>query len=366
MSVEIIREDFMDAFTEKCKNKTVDILAFLWSTSLKTEKFIEVEKKMNSLELDLTAQHMDNLKRNLSGFNLEVDKIERDGNCFFRAVASQLNRHLREYKEHIEGHCASLGLGISEAFDTRRLRELFVKEVSDNIEEHRDWMTTGVNGLEKVYKFSQDGFFANEVGDLCARATAKVLKIPIVIVTALPSTPTVPFLPQEFLTTTPIYIAYDHSRPGYYDATKEFDENDCDKQAKETRCTCGKNKKNKYFLCLNHSCTRSCRCYNCKNTCNSNEIVKVKMSVKRGCRCGVGQKNKGDGEPNASHKSCRDSLRKSKCPCVAGGIGCTEVYRCFNCGNIVQARADPGKSPKRKKRNRATVSPYKRKKDQSS
>ena len=162
---------------------------------------------------------MDNLIRNLSGFNLEVDKIERDGNCFFRAVASQLNRHLREYREHIEEHCTSLGLGINEAFDTRRLRELFVKEVSDIIEEYRDWMTTGVNGLEEVYKFSQDGFFANEVGDLCARATAKLLKIPIVIITALPSTPTVPFLPHEFLTTTPIYIAYDHSGPGHY-ATK--------------------------------------------------------------------------------------------------------------------------------------------------
>ena len=90
--------------------------------------------------------------------------------------------------------------------------------------------------------------------------------------------------------------------------------------------------------------------------------MKVKKSLKRGCRCEVGPKSKGDGEPNASHKSCQDSLRKSKCPCVAGGIGCTEVCRCFNCGNIVQARADPGKSPKRKKRNRATVSPYKRKK----
>ena len=33
-------------------------------------------------------------------------------------------------------------------------------------------MTTGVNGLEDVYKFSQDGFFVNEVGDLYARATA--------------------------------------------------------------------------------------------------------------------------------------------------------------------------------------------------
>ena len=37
---------------------------------------------MNSLELDLTAQHMDNLIGNLSGFILKVDKIERDGNFF--------------------------------------------------------------------------------------------------------------------------------------------------------------------------------------------------------------------------------------------------------------------------------------------
>ena len=109
---------------------------------------------MNPLKLDLTTQHMDNLIRNLSGFNVEVDKIERDGNYFFRAVASQdsqLNRHLREYREDIEEHCTSLGLGNNEAFDTRRLRELFVKEVSNNIEEYKDWMTTDVNGLVNLF-----------------------------------------------------------------------------------------------------------------------------------------------------------------------------------------------------------------------
>ena len=95
-----------------------------------------------------------------------------------------------------------------------------MREASDNIEEYKDWMTTGVNELEEVYKFSQDGFFANEVDDLCARATAKLLKIPIVIITTLPSTPMVPFLSHEFLTTTPIYIACDYSGSGYYDATK--------------------------------------------------------------------------------------------------------------------------------------------------
>ena len=50
-------QDFIDTFTERCKKKTVDILTFLWSTSLKTEKFIEVEIKMNSLELDNCSTH---------------------------------------------------------------------------------------------------------------------------------------------------------------------------------------------------------------------------------------------------------------------------------------------------------------------
>ena len=97
-----------------------------------------------------------------------------------------------------------------------------------------------------------------------------------------------------------------------------------------------------------HSCTRLCRCYNCKNTSTSNKVVMIEKSVKRGCRCGVGRKRKAAGDPQASHKSCQDGLRKSKCPCVAGGIGCTDVCRCFNCGNIVQALADSVKTPKRK------------------
>ena len=65
---------------------------------------------MNSSKLDLTAQYMDNLMRNLSGFNLEVEKIAKKGSCFFRAVTSRLSKHLRGYREHIEEHCTSLGL----------------------------------------------------------------------------------------------------------------------------------------------------------------------------------------------------------------------------------------------------------------
>ena len=60
------------------------------------------------------------------------------------------------------------------------------------------------------------------------------------------------------------------------------------------------------------------------------------------------KKSKGARELNASHKSCQDGLRKYKCSCVAGGIGCTEACRCFNCGNFFKLELTRGKTPKTK------------------
>lgn len=90
---------------------------------------------------------------------------------------------LRLYKEQIQHHCSLLGLGKDEASDTKLLRQLFVKEVTENIRDYKDWIASAEDELEQVAKFKQDGFFASEVGDLCARATAKRLRIPVVIVT---------------------------------------------------------------------------------------------------------------------------------------------------------------------------------------
>lgn len=45
--------------------------------------------------MDLTSQHAENLYRNLSGFNLELDKVVRDGNCFFKSVARQISAYLK-------------------------------------------------------------------------------------------------------------------------------------------------------------------------------------------------------------------------------------------------------------------------------
>jgi len=57
--------------------------------------------------------------------------------------------------------------------------------------------------------------------EICAKAVSTVLRIPIILITAIAGVPTIPFVPHNgFASTDPIYMAYNHSGPGHYDATK--------------------------------------------------------------------------------------------------------------------------------------------------
>ena len=77
---------------------------------------------LNSIELSLTTRHEDNMTRYLSGHDLKVDPIKKDGNCFFRATARQLQKHLVQGLELLSRqHISSLGLGINEERDTENL-----------------------------------------------------------------------------------------------------------------------------------------------------------------------------------------------------------------------------------------------------
>lgn len=213
--------DFIHSWKAQCNNKTVDLIDLLWSINLSALDLCEHEPKLNTTELDLTAQHKDDLIRNLSGFNLQLDAVQKDGNCFFRATARQLNKLLQssDLPSDQRQHISSLELGINEESDTRNLRLLFVREVNQNIDEYREWMSSPSFGSD-IERFQTDGHFASEIGDICAKACANLLRIPIVLITALPTVASIPFLPKYFTGSTPLYLAYDHSGPGHYDATK--------------------------------------------------------------------------------------------------------------------------------------------------
>ena len=208
-------QEFFNILTDKCKNKALDMIASLWLQNVTLEALIKEESELNVVGTDMAAQHRDNLMRNISGFDLEVDEIAKDGNCFFRATVRQLHKHLQNIKDQIQTHIERLSLGKSEQDDCKKLRNLFVQELKENFEEYREWMSgNSLTMLSEIEMFARDGYFASEVGDICARATAKLLQTPIVVV------PAIPFIPDELVTNEPIYIAYDHSGPGHYHATQ--------------------------------------------------------------------------------------------------------------------------------------------------
>ena len=151
-------QDFLTSFNTQCKTKTVDMIALLWSTTVKTSSFIEDETRLNTIDMDLTSQHAENLHRNLSGFNLELDKVRRDGNCFLKSVARQIPTYLKGDNRRTEEHFRSLGIGECEEENTAQLRKLFVNEVTENISDYENWMTAGSNNLETVAKFKESGF----------------------------------------------------------------------------------------------------------------------------------------------------------------------------------------------------------------
>ena len=161
--------------------------------------------------------HSETLKINLSGFNLRIQPTVGDGNCFFRSTIVQLHK-IMETCQEISSFAYSIGLGLSVEEDTKLLRQLLVKEITTNLNTYKGWITmeTFKDDLEN---FKQSGYFANNIGDLCAKVCSNVLRVSIVVVTALADVPCLPFIPlQHMIGSSTIYLAYTHYGPGHYDA----------------------------------------------------------------------------------------------------------------------------------------------------
>lgn len=156
--------------------------------------------------------------------------------------------------------------------------------------------------------------------------------------------------------TTVVHI-FSHSSP----------EQEAEAEAVSKGCSCGKNKSRAvkvscqtsaggpiYCPCVRKGahCTRSCRCRNC---CNIGKISTKPVA----CRCGQTSSAKKKGDVTLS--SCNDSKKKSKCPCLRNGVGCSSACRCVQCANVhgTNSRALV-KSPVRKRKR--TQASFKREK----
>jgi hypothetical protein len=166
------------------------------------------------------------LNKNLSDYGLETDSVLGDGNCLFRSVILQVKK-LSQVCPELFPFLKSIGLEKSMEEDTATLRKLFVTELEKNFASYKDWIDIAKINLEEDLKnFKQDGFFTSDIGDLCIKVCANLLQVPIIIVPSLPNVKFFPFLPTKFTSTTPIYVAYNHSAAGHYDGTRGMCHND--------------------------------------------------------------------------------------------------------------------------------------------
>ena len=96
------------------------------------------------------------------------------------------------------------------------------------------------------------------------------------------------------------------------------------------------------------TCTRICICMNC---CNAGQTVFTTAdsslnNMNITCRCGQ------NAAKNTSFVACQDGKRKSKCPCLGYGKGCSIACQCKGCGNIHGSSSRAPRSSVRGKRKR--------------
>jgi len=95
--------------------------------------------------MDLPSQHSEDSERNLSGLNLEIDTVEKDGNCFLTSMSKQPSVHLPKLQGEAKEHIFNLGLGNSIKEDSKRMQIMFVEEMNKNMDTYKEWLRLDVN-----------------------------------------------------------------------------------------------------------------------------------------------------------------------------------------------------------------------------
>lgn len=172
---------------------------------------------------EVSNNHRSNLTRNLASFGLTSDPVSGDGDCVFSSIVKQSKKlpQLTEEESPLAAHLLSSGLGRTEEEDAYTLRQLFVNNVQSN---ELYQVVTGVSPErlnEETELFRERGTFCGNLGDLVVKDCADLLQVPIVVITSLASFPYTTFLPDSVMVSTPLYLAYDATACGHYDATRK-------------------------------------------------------------------------------------------------------------------------------------------------
>lgn len=213
-------QELVENIGKRCSDRSFDPLDILYLDRM--SNLLCTEHNVDSDDPTINS-HFDTLRRHLASFNLELDTVERDGDCAFRSVVRQVTKLAHKEPDLISGHLQSLGLFKGEDQDTWTLRRLFVDavladngNVSNFIEGSRDEL------VGKALEFQSRGFFDQDIGDVVIRVCSSLLRIAIMVVTSSSTIPFLAFHCDQPLTNSPVYIAYHYYGAGHYDATESI------------------------------------------------------------------------------------------------------------------------------------------------
>ena len=191
-----------------------------------SDKSVDKDGLQFSIE---SGKNMETLLRNLSAFHLTIENVVGDGNCCFHSITVQLSKLLslsndEMTDENVQNYTKKLkdmGFGQSTSEDATLLRHLFIQELLRNIHQYKNWIDLEEDlFLQEIEFLQKEGAFSSTLADLCVKVCCNVLGLPIVVITSYPSAPHFSFVPAEIGYAKPIYIAFNHTPPGHYDATK--------------------------------------------------------------------------------------------------------------------------------------------------
>ena len=253
---------------QKCFQK-YQIVGGLHKTNVsRLNDYIHVFKEFTTLNLDkgdsTSVNHHDNLGR----YGLTVSSTIPNGNCFFQAVAMNINSRPDRWTELSTTALETLPL---------KLREVFVKEITgENRPLYEEFIPLLDDYTIEARKFLQNGFFDSAIGDLMPLAMATALKASIVIIISGCQYHPTYVTPLVGSPIDMMFLLYNPTESGHYDAIIPYiytvkESKASNKPHKERgSCRCGVNGNNLGKSCSpNQSYATRCKCYLSSTPCNS-------------------------------------------------------------------------------------------------
>lgn len=233
----------------------------------------------------------------ISNHNMVRVSVPPNGNCFFLSVAHSIMNSIIPnvpVSSDLASHLDFLGLMTCNDKNgmSSRLRELTVHEWMSHTEEYQPFIGTEQTVKHEALLFLADGHFASDLGNSMPLAMANLLKLPLVMISQMESLPVIPITPWETIYCLPIFIAFDHSGAGHYDALAHIT-----------------------------GCQIPSDCMKKLSSCDNKDTPSIEC-----CHCGQGARKK-----QSNITSC-DSFKK-RCKCFQSVRGCSDRCQCIGCEN---------------------------------